>query len=253
MRRARTLHKATLEARLIDLEEQEPDDNVLEKLISVKLGLNLEADKVELTWEQRARVNWISFGDKNMTFFHQFATARKRTNTINDVENDRGVIVTSTEENLNVAVTYFTNLFSKSSIGDASNIYENVHCNITSEMNDVLSMPFKRSGIIEDHDIDIRFLKVADLIDPAHMKWNVNLVRSLFDSSLLDRILCISLAQSKPPDTLVWRIEGSGQYTPKSGYRLLNAEDIQNQGGKYLVRIVFSQIFQGSLAIEHTI
>ncbi|KAL4332896.1 hypothetical protein GQ457_07G036330 [Hibiscus cannabinus] len=61
--------KETLEKRLSELEGSDPDDDVLEEVITVKLALNIEADKEELSWEQRTRVNWLSKGDRNTTFF----------------------------------------------------------------------------------------------------------------------------------------------------------------------------------------
>ncbi|KAL4361211.1 hypothetical protein GQ457_04G014700 [Hibiscus cannabinus] len=449
--------KENLEARLKELEEHDPVDNVLEDLINVKLGLNIEADKEELFWEQRARVNWLSNGDKNTSFFHQFATTRKRNNAIHDIDNGQGDKVSSTEDILHVASTYFSDLFSKSDTGDASGIYDNIHCRVTHVMNDALLTPFKReeiwvalksmaslkapgvdgfpvlfykkfwsivgdevsdyclavlngetelhsinkthivlipkvkkpwgkevyiksilqaipiyamqcfllpkaicsklelamnrfwwrnnaskngihwcswsklsmpkpyggmgfrdlakfniallakqgwwivthpssllarvlkaryfprtdflsaqlgsspsytwrsiysarglldkglcwrigtrldvsvwndvwlpgpgNGRIEGHTIDIRYTKVSDLIDPIRNEWNTMILSSLFESSLVDRILCISLARSKPPDSLVWRCEGSGQYSPKSGYRLLIDEELQPLSG----------------------
>ncbi|KAK8610907.1 hypothetical protein V6N13_082063 [Hibiscus sabdariffa] len=84
---------------------------------------------------------------------------------------------------------------------------------------------------IEGHTIDIRYTKVIDLIDHIRNEWNTRLIRSLFESSLADRILCIPLAHSKLPNSLVWRCEGSGQYSPESGYRLLIAEELQSQDG----------------------
>ncbi|KAK8507490.1 hypothetical protein V6N13_141512 [Hibiscus sabdariffa] len=86
------------------------------------------------------------------------------------------------------------------------------------------------SGRIEGYPIDIRYVKVSDLIDPICNEWNTELLSSLFEPNLVDRIQCIPLAHSKPPDSLVWRCEGSGQYSPKSGYRLLITEEIRSHG-----------------------
>ncbi|KAK8663631.1 hypothetical protein V6N13_083440 [Hibiscus sabdariffa] len=41
---------------------------------------------------------------------------------------------------------------------------------------------------------------------------------------MAQQILCIPLAKTKTDDMLVWRFEGKGHYTPKSGYRLLREE-----------------------------
>ncbi|KAL4312649.1 hypothetical protein GQ457_01G024910 [Hibiscus cannabinus] len=61
--------KIDLEQRLRELENADPDDEILAELVDVKLGLNLEADKEENNWEQRARTNWLLKGDKNTVFF----------------------------------------------------------------------------------------------------------------------------------------------------------------------------------------
>ncbi|KAK8687808.1 hypothetical protein V6N13_086604 [Hibiscus sabdariffa] len=54
-----------------------------------------------------------------------------------------------------------------------------------------------------------RYTKVADLINPASHTWDIDLIQTLFTASAADRILCIPLAVTKPPDELVWGIEGS--------------------------------------------
>ncbi|KAA3466242.1 putative Transposon TX1 [Gossypium australe] len=58
-----------LEERLNYLYKQDISDDILAKIVEVQLGLNLEADKEELFWEQRARVNWLKNGDRNTSFF----------------------------------------------------------------------------------------------------------------------------------------------------------------------------------------
>ncbi|TYH54289.1 hypothetical protein ES332_D09G158000v1 [Gossypium tomentosum] len=46
----------------------DPDDSVLGKITEVKLALNLESDKQELYWEQKAHGNWMKNGDRNTGF-----------------------------------------------------------------------------------------------------------------------------------------------------------------------------------------
>ncbi|KAA3470264.1 reverse transcriptase [Gossypium australe] len=48
------------------------DDNLAE-IAEIQLGLNLEVDKEELFWEQRARVNWLQHRDRNTNYFHKMA------------------------------------------------------------------------------------------------------------------------------------------------------------------------------------
>ncbi|KAK8660061.1 hypothetical protein V6N13_050997 [Hibiscus sabdariffa] len=49
----------SLKAKLEELADEDPDDEKLAELLDVKIALNMEADKEELFWEQRARVNWL--------------------------------------------------------------------------------------------------------------------------------------------------------------------------------------------------
>ncbi|KAA3466281.1 5'-nucleotidase surE [Gossypium australe] len=58
----------------------------LAELVDVKLHLNMEMDKEERYWEQRARVNWLKMRDKNTSFFHKFASQRRRTNRIRGLQ-----------------------------------------------------------------------------------------------------------------------------------------------------------------------
>ncbi|MBA0813636.1 hypothetical protein Gohar_027467 [Gossypium harknessii] len=68
-----------LKARLIKhldmLTAKERNDNVMAKIIDTKVHLNIEIDKDEMYWEQKARANWLKAWDKNLTFFHRFAAS----------------------------------------------------------------------------------------------------------------------------------------------------------------------------------
>ncbi|KAL4334864.1 hypothetical protein GQ457_07G036340 [Hibiscus cannabinus] len=89
----------------------------------------------------------------------------------------------------------------------------------------------KGNGRILDQPIDIRYTKVADLTNPSSNTWDIALVQSLFAPNIADRILCIPIARTKPSDEIVWGMDGSGYYSPKSGYRLLLEENLQDSRG----------------------
>ncbi|XP_017604730.1 uncharacterized protein LOC108451567 [Gossypium arboreum] len=74
--------KKMLTSRLAMLLEAERDYENLADLIDTKIQLNFEIDKDECYWEQRARVNWLKFGDKNTAFFHKQATQKRQRNLI---------------------------------------------------------------------------------------------------------------------------------------------------------------------------
>lgn len=54
-----------LNRRLEELNGDKRLDGTLAELMEVKIHLNMEMNKEERYWEQRARVNWLRMGDKN--------------------------------------------------------------------------------------------------------------------------------------------------------------------------------------------
>ncbi|KAH1123133.1 hypothetical protein J1N35_006293 [Gossypium stocksii] len=82
--------KRKLTKKLECLMAGERDADTLEKIIDTRINLNMEIDKDEMYWEQRARANWLRLGDKNLAFFHNFASVCRRINTINRRESDNG-------------------------------------------------------------------------------------------------------------------------------------------------------------------
>ncbi|KAL4297177.1 hypothetical protein GQ457_12G009590 [Hibiscus cannabinus] len=118
--------KSYFETRLHALEVDDPVDENLAEIIDVKLALNLEADKEERCWEQRSQANWLSKGDKNTSYFHNFASTRKKTNTIDEIVDQTGNVVSSMEEILAVAANYFSDMFTATTLGDTAGIFNNV-------------------------------------------------------------------------------------------------------------------------------
>jgi hypothetical protein len=59
-----------------------------QKEIMVRLELMLEQE--EIHWFQRARANWLKQGDRNISFFHNYATKKRKKNTIKGLMDDSG-------------------------------------------------------------------------------------------------------------------------------------------------------------------
>ncbi|KAA3468221.1 reverse transcriptase [Gossypium australe] len=112
------------------------------KIIETRISLNMEIDKDEMYWEQRARANWLKLGDKNSSFFHKYASARRRTNTINRLETEEGLEVTADFEISDTATRYFQKLFTSKGVGDSSHILEGIDVSISSEINTVPKSPY---------------------------------------------------------------------------------------------------------------
>ncbi|KAA3453378.1 reverse transcriptase [Gossypium australe] len=69
---------------------------------------------------------------------------------------------------------------------------------------------------------------VNQLIDCETYIWNEELLFNIFDVDTARRILSIPIAECRSEDLRVWKYEGSGEYTVKSGYRVLSSEQLQN-------------------------
>jgi hypothetical protein len=78
--------------------------NVQNKLSNVLLQENRYG-------KQRAKVYWLTDGDKNRKFFHASASARKKRNAINKLRDINDVLVEDQTGLCNIAQSYFQNLF----------------------------------------------------------------------------------------------------------------------------------------------
>jgi hypothetical protein len=69
-------------------------------------------EQEEIRWSQRSRANWLQNGDRNTSYFHSFATARKKRNYIKKLKNIAGDFVEGNDNLSPIIQSYFTNLFS---------------------------------------------------------------------------------------------------------------------------------------------
>ncbi|KAL4379005.1 hypothetical protein GQ457_02G014010 [Hibiscus cannabinus] len=82
-------------------------------------------------------------------------------------------------------------------------------------------LPGPGDGRVRNCHIDISYTYVSDLIDSANATWKVDVLEALFDEARVSRICSIPLSKAGLSDEIVWRPDGSGVYTVKSGYRLI--------------------------------
>lgn len=70
----------------------------------------------ETFWRQRAKAYWLKDGDQNTKYlyFHAHASARKRLNEIQHLENDEHVLVDDHTGMCSIARKYFDGLFEAS-------------------------------------------------------------------------------------------------------------------------------------------
>jgi hypothetical protein len=117
-------------------DESEAKAKELSELIEMLL------EQEEVHWLQRSRANWLSQGDRNTTFFHNYASARHKKNFIKKLKNDAGSWVEGTESLKPVIFQYFSNLFSSEVQEIDLKFLDKIQGKVSQEMNDKLLLPF---------------------------------------------------------------------------------------------------------------
>lgn len=80
-----------------------------QKLQQANALMNSILEKEEIFWYQKSRVKWLSYGDKNTSYFHQYVKVRRQQNYVHRLKiNDAWV--EDQETILNGAVQFFQNL-----------------------------------------------------------------------------------------------------------------------------------------------
>jgi hypothetical protein len=83
----------------------------LKAMKNIKKVVNTLLEQEEIRWKQRAKIDWLQYGDKNTKFFHACANQRQKANCIRTICDARGIM---REDAVNIGkafVDYFTSLF----------------------------------------------------------------------------------------------------------------------------------------------
>jgi len=79
-------------------------------------GISNWQRREEILWCQRARVDFLCFGDKNSNRLHKKSSIRKAINTITGLKATDGVIHMNMLEMEDTVISYFGSLFASSSL-----------------------------------------------------------------------------------------------------------------------------------------
>jgi hypothetical protein len=89
---------------------QEHDFDV-EKEIQVKADIHSFLEQEEVKWKQRAKENWMKFGDRNTKFFHARENQKNSRHRIDNILDQEGRQCSSQEEIEGTFINYFQSLF----------------------------------------------------------------------------------------------------------------------------------------------
>ncbi|KAL4281807.1 hypothetical protein GQ457_03G016970 [Hibiscus cannabinus] len=120
----------------------------LEALLTTKGELRHLLNVQEVYWAQRSRVLWLSAGDRNTSFFHAKASARRQKNAISGLHDAQGHWRTSTGDVLRIASDYFMELSSAGPSVEISAFLEHISPSVTDDMNSVLTTDFTAEEVV---------------------------------------------------------------------------------------------------------
>jgi hypothetical protein len=104
-------------------------------------------EQEELHWAQRSRINWLQHGDKNTSYFQNFANARKQKNKIKKLKNSDGAWIQGTAYLNPMISDYFSGLFATEVYDTDPEVLNKVVPRVTREMNDRLRRPFEAAEV----------------------------------------------------------------------------------------------------------
>jgi len=103
--------------------------------------------KEEILWWQRAKSDYLCYGDANTRWFHSRASMRQTSNTIEQPLNKDGILQSDPIKIDNTVIAYFSSLFSSSGGHNMDAVLEGMQPKDTTVMNDVLCAPYTRQKL----------------------------------------------------------------------------------------------------------
>jgi flavorubredoxin len=82
--------------------------NCLQQLKSELMALQEEEDA---HWRQRAKEEWLKFGDRNSKYFHACVNQKRKAKMINQIVDEHGQVWETQEQIGEVFVNFFQHLF----------------------------------------------------------------------------------------------------------------------------------------------
>lgn len=79
-----------LQDQLMQLKNKIPDAKVKSQIKEIETNLNDVLLQEEVWWAQRAKTQWLKYGDNNTKFFHFKASQRKKKNYIYSITDKNG-------------------------------------------------------------------------------------------------------------------------------------------------------------------
>ncbi|GMY22458.1 hypothetical protein FCV25MIE_17699 [Fagus crenata] len=187
------------------------------KILRDEVNMLLHQD--EIHWRQRSREVWLAAGDKNTRYFHQKAKQRRGKNMVKGLLDSNGVWCEEETRVGAMAVQYFEDIFSASTVSEVENTVRCIPSVVTAAMNRQLLSQFTALEI-QQATFQMHPSKAPDLIDAESGSWDVSILRKVFDEDSVQRVQQVVLTDCRRRDYPIWKHDSQGIFSVKSAYRV---------------------------------
>jgi hypothetical protein len=125
----------------LQLVQQEGDPRNVDKENLLKENLDHLLEVQELKWRQRAKENWLKYGDRNTKYFHACASQRKCRNLVKEIVDLDGKKWYSQQGIEGAFVRYFQWLYRAKSLVEIDSCINTIIPKVSSKMNQNLVAP----------------------------------------------------------------------------------------------------------------
>ena len=102
----------------------------------------------ECMWSQRAKSDWLKYGDQNTKYLHCRSSERNKRNFIAGLENEVGDWIEDEGRVGDMIVNYYSGLFTSSNPLSLDPVLSAIEPRVSSTMNEDLDRPFEASEVI---------------------------------------------------------------------------------------------------------
>lgn len=99
-------------------------------------------------WKQRAKQHWLQSGDCNTKYFHAYASARRKKNSINQLQDENGIIRNWSNGLDEMIGSYYNKLF-QSQGSDGQEILDCIEERVSRQQNEHLTYEFPGEEVKE--------------------------------------------------------------------------------------------------------
>jgi hypothetical protein len=118
-------------------------------------------EKEEIMYRQRSRQDWLKAGDKNTRYFQNWATYRRRKNTIKGLRRADGSWCDTTDGMQSLASSFFQQLYTSEGSREAAGVLELIGGLVTEDMNSKLIVSFS------DSEIEVALFQMGPMKSPG--------------------------------------------------------------------------------------